>query len=391
MIERNRKSIKVVYWNNMPAPYMVDRFNALAKRGSFDFEVWFNERVGGGRSWNVDERSWLFKYQYVPAIKILGKNLHFVVPLLLNRRPNVLVSLYAQPSFLLGWFVARLCKIKTAFRVLMTNDRWVRRLWIKEQLKHFLFSRVDAIETPGEDGAKFAIRYGASRKKVFLATHTVDSGFMRRAINVLPEERVRLRNRLNLVGTVFLYVGRLWSGKGVQYLLEAFCMVEQQAMGKVSLLLLGDGPDELAYREYCHTRNIANVIFGGYKQKEELPIYFAAADVFVFPTLGDPYGIVVDEAMACSLPVISTSAAGEIRARVRDGLNGYLVDPENSEALAAAMLKLANDAVLRKDMGQKSRQLVVNHTPERWAEDFEKMIFSLVHKSHAVLGDGEHN
>lgn len=375
----------------MPAPYMVDRFNALARRGTLDFEVWFNDRTTSDRSWNVDERSWLFKYRFIPSFTLFGKRIHICTPLLFSGGPDVLVSLYAEPSFLFGWIIARLRKVKTVFRVLVTHDRWVRRHWFKEALKRFLFRRVSGIETPGNDGRDFAIRYGADPKKIFFATHTVDSGFMRRATKFQPEERIQLRNRLNLVGTVFLYVGRLWSGKGVQYLLEAFRIVEQQSTGKVSLLLLGDGPDELAFREYCYAHNITNVIFGGYKQKEELPIYFAAADVFVFPTLGDPYGIVVDEAMACSLPVISTSAAGEIRARVRDGLNGYLVDPGNSEALAAAMLKLANDAFLRKDMGQKSRQLVVNHTPERWAEDFEKMIFSLVHKSHAVLDDGEHN
>ena len=77
----------------------------------------------------------------------------------------------------------------------------------------------------------------------------------------------------------------------------------------------------------CAERGIRNVIFAGFFQKAELPRLYAAADVFVFPTLGDPYGLVVDEAMACSLPIISTSAAGEIRDRVESGVNGFVVPP----------------------------------------------------------------
>ncbi len=86
-------------------------------------------------------------------------------------------------------------------------------------------------------------------------------------------------------------------------------------------------PEDGTLRQACAARGIRNVSFVGFIQKRELPRYYALADVFVFPTLGDPYGLVVDEAMACGLPVISTSAAGEIHDRVEDGVNGYIVPP----------------------------------------------------------------
>lgn len=102
------------------------------------------------------------------------------------------------------------------------------------------------------------------------------------------------------------------------------------------------------------------------------------ADVFVFPTLGDPYGLVVDEAMACGLPVISTSAAGEIRDRIEQGVNGYIVPPEDSASLADSMLKLAQDGELRERMGRISAEKIQGHTPEQWAKDFERIVDALL-------------
>jgi glycosyltransferase involved in cell wall biosynthesis len=175
-----------------------------------------------------------------------------------------------------------------------------------------------------------------------------------------------------------MYAGRLWRGKGINYLLEAFSRVERQAAGEVSLLILGDGPDETPLRHTCQERGIRNVVFAGFHQKADMPRYYAIADVFVFPTLGDPYGLVLDEAMACSLPVISTSAAGEIRDRIEAGVNGYIVPPGDSVLLADRMLQLANDPTLRERMGRASAERIAGRTPERWAENFEQIVDTIL-------------
>jgi glycosyltransferase involved in cell wall biosynthesis len=368
----------VVYWNNIPAPYMVERFNALADRGGLEFEAWFNERLEADRSWEVAEHTWRFAHRYMPSIALAGRRIRVPTPLL-GRKPDVLASLYAEPVFVAGWALARLRGSRTCFRVLMTHDSWVRRSALKNCLKRFLFRHVDAIETPGADGRDFAIRCGAAPEKVFLATHTVDvPHFECVSRSVGAAGRGLLREQLGLQGCVFIYTGRLWSGKGLDYLLDAFEKVQRNAVQPVSLLLVGDGPDEPALRAACRTRGLRNVAFAGFKQKEVLPRFYAAADVFVFPTLGDPYGLVVDEAMACGLPVISTSAAGEIRDRVLEGINGFIVPPADSETLAQRMLLLASDARLRHRMGEQSRAVVADHTPERWAENFEGLVHSLL-------------
>lgn len=369
----------VVYWNNMPAPYMVERFNALVRRGNLRFEAWFNTRVGQGRSWEVTESEWQFQYRYVPGINVAGNRFCFPLPLLGRQRPDLLVSLYAEPVFLIGWLIARLRGIGTMFRTLMTFDSWVTRRWWKEQLKHYIFSRVDGVETPGDDGRDFAMRYGTPPEKIYYATHAIDvDHYMKGRAAALPE-RESLRAHLGLRGVAFLYVGRLWKGKGLDVLMEAFGNLQKRSELEVSMLLIGDGPEEMDLRDYCRREHLRNVVFAGFHQKSELPRFYAVSDVFIFLTLGDPYGLVVNEAMACSLPVISTSAAGEIRDRIKEDVNGYIVPPQDSAALCERMYELTGNAELRSRMGAQSAKKMAGQTPDKWAADFE-------HAVHRILG-----
>ena len=365
---------RVVYWNNIPAPYMVERFNALAERGNLDFEAWFNERREPDRSWEVDESEWIFRYYYMPCLRIGKHRLCFPSIILRRKRPDVLVSLYAEPVFLMGWVIAYLRGTRTAFWVERTFNSWTSRQSWKEFIKRQIFSRVDGIITVSRDGRDYAMQYNISVDKILFAPHAIDVKHFQRERAVASTHRIQIRGELGLKGVTFIYVGRLWWGKGMKFLLEAFHDLQRRVGEEVSLLLVGDGENEESMKKKCRKKDIRNVVFAGFHQKPELPRFYAAADVFVFPTLGDPYGLVVDEAMACSLPVVSTSAAGEIHDRIKDGVNGYIVPAEDSVALCNRMECLARDLELRVRMGQVSAQKIAGHTPEQWAKDFEQAI-----------------
>jgi glycosyltransferase involved in cell wall biosynthesis len=357
---------------------MVERFNILAENVNFNFEAWFNDRIHDDRSWGVDESDWRFEYRYTRTLVIAGRRLHLPLHLLNRRHPDVMVSLYAEPSFLCGWAIAKIRGVKTGFRVVNTFDSWIRRAPWKEAMKRWLFKRVDFIVTEGRDGREYAQRYGAQREHIYFARHGIDIPHYRNACNMNGPERSLLRKELGAVGITFLYVGRLVNLKGLNYLLDAFKEVQSQSELVVSLVLVGDGTDETYLKHRCKIEKILNVIFVGFCPKKNLPRMYAIADAFVFPTLGDPYGLVVDEAMACSLPIISTSAAGEICDRVEDEINGFIVPPQSSRALTEAMLKLVHDPILRKRMGSVSAKKIVGHTPEKWVEDFEQIVLHMI-------------
>jgi glycosyltransferase involved in cell wall biosynthesis len=365
---------RIVYWNNIPAPYMVERFNAVARRGNLDFEAWFSARTEPDRSWTVDEASWQFRHRYLPGLERGTNPLVLPMPLVREDAPALLVSLYAAPAFILGWILARRRGARTAFWVEVTYDAWVRRRRWKEVLKSRLFPLADGILTAGADGRAFARRYGARSHRIFLIPHVIDFTHYARGSTLSGSDRDSLRRQLGLRGTSFVYVGRLWSGKGLLFLLDAFAALQRRDVGETTLLLVGDGPDEGLLRRRCKEKALANVIFAGFHHDDTLPLLYAAADVFVFPTLGDPFGLVVLEAMACGLPVIATSASGEIRDRVVDDVNGFVVPPAATGQLLDRMTLLARAPELRYRMGQASVHKVAAQSPELWADRFEHAV-----------------
>jgi glycosyltransferase involved in cell wall biosynthesis len=370
-----RERPKVIYWNNIPAPYMVERFNAVADRGIIDLEAWFSKRTEADRSWMVAEESWRFAYRYLPRVGTLEFGLALPLPLL-RRRPDLMVSLYGAPEFVVGWAVSTILGVQTAFWTEVTFDAWVSRRTYREWVKRQMFRRVGGIITAGDDGRRFARRYGAPDRRIFVVRHVVDVAHFAEGESRSKRARTAFRAANGLHGTVFVYVGRLWGPKGVFDLLEAFDLLCRRGV-EATLVLVGDGRDEARLRARA-ARLGDRVVFAGFHEKDVLPTWYAAADVFVLPTYGDPYGLVIDEAMACGLPIIATSAVGEIAERVQEGRNGTIVEPGDRKALAFAMAHMAEDRRSLAAMGAESRRMIEGWTPERWASDFEAVVAGLV-------------
>jgi glycosyltransferase involved in cell wall biosynthesis len=359
---------RVVYWNNIPSPYMVERFNAVARRGNLDFQAWFSARTAADRAWHVDESRWLFPHTYLPNGSLT--RLQVPMPQLRQHRPDVLVTLYENLSFVAGVLLAKRLGIKVMLRGLKTFDTWrpVRRR--NELAKRWLFPRVDGFHVPGPDAAAYVGRYGARPDGICMFPEPVDVRHFATGALVARQDR-DLRQRLGLDGCVFLYVGRLWSGKGIDYLLDAYRKLQAEGVPS-SLVLAGDGQDEPLYRE--RARVLPGVVFTGFVQKPDLPQWYGVADVLVFPTLGDPYGHVVQEAMAAGLPVVATENAGEIRERVIDGETGFVLPAADSDALYARMRLLAESPETRRSMGRRGYERIRPRTVDWWAGEFEHAV-----------------
>lgn len=366
----NRKA-RVVYWNNIPSPYAVERFNLIADNNNFDFEVWFNEVREPDRSWDVIESEWRFPARYIPERSLLGWRAHLPIPELFVTRPDVLVCLYYEPVFAFGSLAARVLASRLTYHVLPTYDAWSRRTWWREVAKHILFRSIDSAEISGPDAANLTRKYGLPNSRSLVVTQSINVSHYRRAKDFTPENRTQGRSLHGLQGCVFLYVGRLWWGKGLDYLFEAYKVVLSK-YPDVSLLIVGDGVDEIRYRAMFE--NLPRVVFKGFIQAKDMPAFYALADVLVFPTLGDPFGYVVEEAMAAGLPVISSENAGEIRDRISDGETGYIVPSANSQILAERMLILAQSPALRNTMASLASSQVTSISHERYAFEFESLV-----------------
>jgi len=109
-------------------------------------------------------------------------------------------------------------------------------------------------------------------------------------------------------------------------------------------------------------------------QKEQLPSYYAFADALVSPTHSDPWGLVVNEAMACSLPVITTSVAGCAADLVKDEWNGKVVPAQDPAQLAVAMKYLMSNPELKSVMGERSHERIAAFSPDCCAAGIARAI-----------------
>lgn len=120
------------------------------------------------------------------------------------------------------------------------------------------------------------------------------------------------------------------------------------------------------------------MLFEGFVPHDKIVRYYQNCDIFCFPTLGEPFGKAVIEAMSCGKPVIASNRGGP-KEIVEDGKTGFLVPPRKIEPLAEKILKLLRDKKLRRKMGKEARKRVLEKfSLEKVAESFRKLYFSLL-------------
>ena len=204
----------------------------------------------------------------------------------------------------------------------------------------------------------FHLEQGAQAEKIFIAPDTVGNETFMRQSSKFKGEKDEFKQKLSIKNKkVILYVGQLIRRKGVRYLIEAYGKLKRDYKD-VCLMLVGDGPLRIELEESCAKHQIKDVHFLGNKSYEELPKYYSMADIFVLPTLEDVWGLVVNEAMACGLPVITTKAAGCAVDLIVPGENGFIVDEANAGQLCSAMRRIILDEALAREMGEKSLEMV---------------------------------
>jgi phosphatidylinositol alpha-mannosyltransferase len=148
-----------------------------------------------------------------------------------------------------------------------------------------------------------------------------------------------------------LFVGRLEKRKGVGVLLDAYADLRKHR-DDCRLVIVGDGPLGEEYHTKVLLEHIPDVLFAGRVSNEELPRYYASADVFCSPAIsGESFGIVLLEAMASGLPVLASAIPGFTHV-IKSGSTGLLVPPKQPRMWAQALEAVLNDAELRKKMGE---------------------------------------
>ncbi len=249
-----------------------------------------------------------------------------------------------------------------------------RRTWWKETGKGWLLrSLFDWAVAGGKPHKRYLQNLKFPVQRIAGFYDVVDNGFFHHQCQDL-----RLHHRADEFGLpehYFLYVGRLAAEKNINGLFDAY-VAYRRAGGSWPLVLVGDGP----LRKDLEARALrsgfgADVVFEGLKNSHELPRYYAFAGCFVLPSTREPWGLVVNEAMASGLPVIVSDRCGCAEDLIVHNENGYLFDPSNPPQLTDRLMKISGlSAEAHHLMGAQSYKIICRYSPGQWAGEIARIV-----------------
>ena len=241
---------------------------------------------------------------------------------------------------------------------------------VKSVLLRMLF---DAAVVGGTAHLRYLEQLKFPTNRIGRAYDVVDNAALAEAVG-----KLRMQEPRSLAlpqGPYFLYVGRLAPEKNVETLLSAW-LTYRATGGDWSLVLVGDGPSaELLQKRAEISGLAAEVYFPGLQPSRELPRFYAFAGCFVLPSTREPWGLVVNEAMASGLPVLVSRHCGCAEDLVEEGRNGYTFNPSSTSELEERLHRMSQlSPEARHSMGRTSENLISAYTPQRFGQEIARVL-----------------
>lgn len=307
------------------------------------------ERLAGGQGIVPKLRRNKFFFLLLPLF-LLAQCCSFLL-LVARSKPDLIHAHWLIPQGLLAVIAKRLFGIPVVVTA-HGADVFSMRRPIFLCLKKYLAKNADQVVTVSRPLAKVLMADTESSKYPMVISMGVNATIF------APEKKnTAIRERYGIHGSFLLYVGRLTEKKGVSYLIEAMAKVVNQSPG-CRLLIIGHGELENELRKKVESLGLQKAVhFVGGLPNDQLPPYYATADIFIGPSIqakgGDTegFGLTFVEAAMCGCLLIGTRVGG-VEDIITDGRNGFLVPPADAKALAEKIC----EAVSKLDSLQEIRE-----------------------------------
>ena len=248
-----------------------------------------------------------------------------------------------------------------------------QRVWYKEAFKAILIRALfDWAVTGGKAHVRYLRDLGFPEDRIAHFYDVVDNQLFHDRTSLL---RYQSSTIYGLPSPYFLYIGRLAPEKNLGGLLEAWIEYRQSG-GTWPLVLVGDGPSVDDLRKVAADSDFtSDIYFAGHKGSDDLPTYYAFAGCFVLPSTREPWGLVVNEAMASQLPVIVSSRCGCAEDLVIQGVNGYIFDPDDRSQLTGYLTRIeALGEAGCLAMGKRSADVIRQYSPENFGQQIARIV-----------------
>lgn len=356
--------MKVLYLTNIPAPYKVEFFDILGEE--VELTVLYERKYAANRDkdWKSNIKQ-SFQSVFLKGIKFGEEDaICFSIFKILQKKEYdfLIISGYSTPTSMMA---IAFCKIKGIPYFLSFDGGLCEKDYgIKKIVKKNLICGATGYLCPSKKVKQYVLGLGVTESKIHMFPF---SSVKKENVltHILKEtKKEELRQELGIVGKhVILSVGSFIHRKGFDILLEALQYVQTD----MEVYLIGGEANE-QYWDILKKHNLKNVHFLKFMQYEQLKKYYLAADVFVLPTREDIWGLVINEALANALPVITTDRCGAGLELIEDGLNGYIVKSDQPDELAKKIDEVLQNPVKRAEMSESALQTAISYTLENMAK-----------------------
>jgi glycosyltransferase involved in cell wall biosynthesis len=280
----------------------------------------------------------------------------------------VLVPGYYTLPALAAMLWARLHGKRAILMSESTRGDHPRKRWLEVAKGAFLTRAFQAAITGGKRQAAYLKDLGFREEHLAGLYDVVGNEYFAEQADYCRERTSR--EEWSLPERYFVYVGRLAPEKNLTALLAAFAAYRERG-GGLSLVLVGDGPEGNELRRQAAALRISDqVVFAGLKDTREIGPYYAFAEWFILPSWLDPWGLVVNEAMAAGLPVLVSDRCGCSDDLVENGRNGFTFNPAEDGSLLQALVRTSDVSEARRQrMARRSRDIISRYSPRLWAEE----------------------
>jgi glycosyltransferase involved in cell wall biosynthesis len=360
-----QRPLRVVVVSPEPTPYRSPLFDRIGDRADVDLSVLYAARTVAGRTWTVEP---LHRFVELRGVSVPGATrlVHHDYPV----TPGIWRELArAAPDAVVvsGWstFAAQAavawCRARGVPYVLLvvSHDASPRAGWrasIRSSVVPRLVRGAASVLVVGTLARESVLASGASSERIRVFANTIDVERFAAEADRLAGMRAKLRESLGLGAddVAILSVSRLAREKRHDVLVRAVAAAPHP---RLALVLVGDGPERTALEQLAAGLGVRLRLTGDSLWEEVVQAY-VAADVFALLSERETWGVVVNEAAACGLPLVLSDRVGAAADLLRDGENGALVPVDDADAAAVALGRLAEDAEWRRAAGARSREIV---------------------------------
>lgn len=324
---------KLLYITNIPAPYRQKRFNLMHEifpKYGIDFEVLYMAKIEPNRKWIIPEESYNYKYKIYGGIHpTVGRffahfNPGLLIRLLKNDYDIVIIGGMASPTHWLTPFFVRGKKIQV-MSIESNLNSVERRTGLGAMIKKKILQRSNAYQVTGNPQIEYIkFFYPEAGKKNFIKLpNLIDEEVFLNDVENLRKDKEVLREYFNVSFDEQMWVlpARLIHIKGIIPFIKLLEGIEN-----IKLFILGDGELEEEIKQIIKSKNLP-IILAGFVQQGEVVKYYAAADLFVLPSLKDPSPLTPIEACASGLPLLVSKRIGNLEDVLEENINGWSYDP----------------------------------------------------------------